>query len=175
MNNVLTAEQLRELLHYNPTTGVFTWRFDRGGLKAGSVAGQVLVKNNGQRQCRRIIINGKNYYANRLAWLYVYGAWPANHVSHIDGDGLNNCIDNLREATSAENAQTRKLRSDNTSGFTGVNWRKKENKWQARIKLNGKYRSLGLFATPEAAHAAYLAAKADLHTFQPVPRKQVAA
>lgn len=84
-------------------------------------------------------------------------------IDHIDGDGLNNCRANLRLATHQQNMRNQRTRSDNTSCFKGVDWNKRDLKWQARIGLNGKRVSLGYFDTPEAAYAAYCSASAELH------------
>lgn len=84
-------------------------------------------------------------------------------VDHIDGDGLNNRRENLRPATSSQNNRNAKRRSDNTSGFKGVTWRRRERKWAAQIRVDGKNMYLGHFDSPEAAHAAYCKASAELH------------
>ena len=84
-------------------------------------------------------------------------------VDHIDGDGLNNRRANLRAVTKAENARNAKIRVDNSSGYKGVTWHKQRQMWRARIDVDGTQRSLGMFETAEAAHAAYCAASAKLH------------
>lgn len=84
-------------------------------------------------------------------------------VDHIDGNGLNNRRENMREATNAQNAHNSPIQRNNTSGFKGVSWHKRCAKWYARIKANGSCYRLGCFDTPEAAHAAYVAASEKLH------------
>jgi hypothetical protein len=84
-------------------------------------------------------------------------------TDHIDGDGLNNRRSNLRIATTSENQRNRGLSANNTSGFKGVTWDKSAAKWKAQIKLNYVQKSLGNFDTPEAAHAAYVAASEKMH------------
>jgi len=160
----LTAERLRELLHYDPETGLFTRRVNRQGRwgKAGSVAGHINPRGY------RVIWIGCNWMAHRLAWLYVHGAWPEGQLDHINQDKTDNRIENLRLVTHAENMQNRPHQRNNVSGFKGVAPCKKTGRWQALICSNNKQIYLGLFATPELAHAAYCDAAARLHTANPV-------
>jgi hypothetical protein len=159
----LTAERLRELLHYDPETGVFTRIARVRGTRPGAVAGSMTSK--GYRQVR---IDGRQYQAHRLAWLYMTGEWPADQIDHRDGDPANNRFDNLRAATHAENQQNRAPPKNSTSGLIGASWQQRSRRWVAQIDAGGRQVYLGLFDTPEEAHAAYLSAKARLHAFQPV-------
>jgi hypothetical protein len=84
-------------------------------------------------------------------------------VDHIDGDGLNNRLSNLRLATKQENSCNRRPRENTSSGLKGVTFHKKARKWQAQIKSDGKSRYLGLYLTIELAHAAYCEASNRLH------------
>ena len=156
----LTADRLRKVLDYNPFTGEFRWKVtlnNRGA--AGTEAG-----NRRPNGYRRISIDGTLYYAQRLAWLYVHGVWPIDKVDHRNQDKEDNRVANLREATDAQNRQNEsQLPKHNTSGYRGVT--RRDNRWSAKIKVDGKQRRLGWFDTPEEAHAAYLAAKAELHPF----------
>jgi len=155
----LTAEKLRELLSYDPDTGLFTWRKRTSNrVTAGSVAGH---------PCRRdgrlmIGIGGKVYLAHRLAWLHVHGTMP-KEIDHVDGDPTNNRLNNLRECSHAQNQKNLKRAKHNTSGFKGVHYHRGAGKWRARIQSDGKTKSLGLHQTPEAAHAAYCGAALELH------------
>lgn len=79
-------------------------------------------------------------------------------VDHINGDGLDNRRCNLRLAKHAENMRNRRMPASNTSGFKGVSWHTRSRKWKAQICIGGRPTSLGLFTTPEAAHAAYVEA-----------------
>lgn len=161
----LTAERLRELLHYDPETGVFTRRVRCGRSPAGSVAG-----HNRKSGYAAVSVCNKLYLAHRLAWLYVYGHWPHKDIDHIDGNGLNNRLSNLRECVPGENHQNVAPHKDNISGLLGVTWDKQTGRWRSRIMIERRQVNLGRFDTPEEAHAAYLAAKKNLHTFNPVPR-----
>ena len=157
--------RLREVPHYNPMTGVFTWRVDvkgRGGvIRAGTVAGH--ANKDGYIE---IGIDGKHYLAHRLAWFYVHAIWPPRQVDHEDTIRNHNRIGNLRLATNAENHQNlRRARIDSKSGILGVSWNKRRGKWRAQIVVNGRNIALGHHDTPEAAEAAYRAAKAEHHPF----------
>jgi hypothetical protein len=83
-------------------------------------------------------------------------------TDHIDGNGLNNRRTNLRVATNSENMRNRGAPTNNTSGFKGVS-AVSNGKWSAKIKLKYKLYYIGSFDTPEAAHAAYVAASELLH------------
>jgi hypothetical protein len=158
--NDLTAGRLRELLDYDPGTGVFRWRANRGRVRAGGVAGSLSV--SGYLKAR---VDGRSHWAHRLAWLYVHGEWPRGGIDHINGDRSDNRIGNLRDVPQRINAQNRRTaRRDNTSsGLLGVDWHAHRQRWRARIRLRGGRLDLGHFDTPEAAHAAYVEAKRRLH------------
>ena len=157
----ISAERLREVLHYCPETGLFTRTDSRGGRYSGSVSGN--VRKDGYIG---ILIDNRRYLAHRLAWLYVHGAFPAGEIDHADGVRSNNAMTNLREATRSENVHNRKgANKNNRCGFLGVSWSKQRSKWVAQIRLARKSFRLGFFDNPEAAHAAYLSAKSRLHPF----------
>jgi len=147
---MLTAERLRDVLNYDPETGVFTWRKRISiRIKVGSRAGRVNWKGY-----RMIGIDGALIMEHRLAWLYVYGEWPDRQIDHINRDKSDNRIANLRLATNSQNHINKGLQKNNTSGFKGVIWEPSLGKWRARIKINGKNKYLGVHRTREAAAAA---------------------
>jgi HNH endonuclease len=144
---VLTQQRLHELLFYDEKTGTFTWTNVINGVKEnGSVAGNARC---GNKNYRLIGIDTKKYYAHQLAWLYVYGVLP-KQVDHMDGDGLNNAIANLRLATSKQNQGNRKVDKRNTLSVKGVR-KHTDNCYSARMAG----RHLGCFKTIEEAHQAY--------------------
>ena len=156
---ILTAARLRELLHYDPETGVFTCLLKRGNWHVGRVVGCAKTLDG----YPRIRIDYKLHLAHRLAWLYVYGQWPGQ-LDHIDGDRSNYRLVNLRDVSQYWNMQNlHKARVDNTSGFLGVTFCRHTNKWRAKLKANGKFVEVGRFPSPEEAHTAYLEAKRRLH------------
>lgn len=147
---------LREL-SYDPETGVFRWKVSRRGVKCGSIAG--CVTRNGYTL---ITLLGDQYMAHRLAWLVYYGQWPKAHIDHINGRRSENQIANLREATTAENAQAIfNPRGKTATGIRGVSICR--GRFKVRICCNGKYTNLGTFETAEQARTAYLEAKERLH------------
>lgn len=154
----LTQQTLKELFEYDPDTGVFK-RLKR--TSSNAISGRICgCKSNGYIV---IHINGRLWYGHRLAWLYVYGTWPNNNIDHINGDKSDNRISNLRDATQTQNHYNVGKKSSNKSGFKGVSWHVEGKKWDAKIRHNGRRIYLGLFDTPEEAHAAYVEAAKHLH------------
>jgi len=93
----------------------------------------------------------------------IMNAQKGQQVDHFHRDTLDNRKSELRLCSGSQNQHNAVKRTDNTSGYKGVGWHKATQKWRARIKLNGKEKSLGYFATPELAHAAYCRAAAEFH------------
>jgi hypothetical protein len=153
----LTAHYLRDILDYNPLDGAFRWKITRN---ARSVAGSLAGSEDGRHRIQ-IELKGKKYYAHRLAFLFMTGEWPVSEVDHRDGYPGNNAWSNLRVATRSLNIANCGKRKNTSSPFKGVSLFKQTGKWKAQIEVDGKNRHLGLFASPEEAHAAYLAAAKD--------------
>ena len=160
----LTAQHLRERLHYDPETGVFVWlKCHYKPQLIGKPAG-VIGKNGYAVIC----IQGMHHYSHRLAWLYMTGQWPEALTDHMDCNRANNVFSNLRQATHTENVQKQiKPHPGNLSGFLGVVGHpcdvKGAPRWRARIQVDKKNKHLGVFYSPEKAHAAYVQAKRELH------------
>lgn len=155
----ITQERLKELLRYDPETGVFTRRVSTG--RHGRWAAGTTVEGRPMRAGHlRVMVDRRHYLAHRLAWLYMTGEWPKDEIDHRDRAPANNRWGNLREATTAQNGQNRDARKDSTSGKTGVYWIASRQKWRAEIKPPaGMRKSLGYHASWEAAVAARLAAE----------------
>lgn len=147
---MLTADRLKQILHYEPSTGAFTWLSRRSysknaerGSRAGSLAhGYVIIS-----------IDNKKYKAHRLAWLYMTGEFPSSILDHIDRNRSNNAWQNLREATRGGNAVNTDKRRNNPLGLVGVT--KHGDRFRARISAGRKH--LGVFDTAEQASGAYAA------------------
>lgn len=145
-----TQAELKELLHYDPETGVFTWRKTRAGTPSG-------------RGYRRISLGNRLILEHQLAWLYMTGEWPNHPIDHVNRDGCDNRWSNLRRATGTQNNANRRSHSQNTIGLKGVGKdHSRKNPYRAQITVNRRQIHLGQFKTPEEAHAAYCRA-AKLH------------
>lgn len=158
----LTAERLRELLHYDPETGAFTRRIACGGrggkkFKPGSVVGSRTSLGYLETQ-----IDGTRALLHRLAVLYMTGRWPLDQVDHQNGMRSDNRWTNLREVDNRTNIENRRRpNKNNRSGWLGCHYAR--GRWTAQITVNRKRVILGSFVTPQEAHAAYLGAKRRLH------------
>lgn len=159
LNTLPTQARLKELLDYDAVTGIFRWRAHRGSAKAGAVAGA--VHKTGYRY---IAVDGVSYKAHRLAWVYVYGVPPADLLDHKDRCPDNNAIDNLREATHAENQQNKQVYRNNRSGCKGVSWHAHTKRWRARIQTGGTNRLLGYFKEFDDAVNARTLAEQQMHS-----------
>lgn len=149
MRNQITQERVRQVLDYDPETGEFIWKMSGKGRGISRPAGTIT-----KHGYVAISIDGKKYFAHRLAWLCIHGEIP-HIIDHIDLNGKNNRINNLREASKSQNEANRKRSAGNTSGYKGVYPRGNSGKWFSRIHVSNKMISLGTFNTPESAHEAY--------------------
>jgi len=161
----LTAKMVREILDYDPKTGIFRWKIRKDRSKrwntryAGTVAGYPIKGHI------RIQLFGKpGYYAHRLAWLLCYGEWPEEQIDHKDNDRGHNAIGNLRKATNGQNMQNRAGPQKNgTSGYLGVFFSKQAGKWQAQLVVNGVRHYFGRYNTAAEAAVARDAGARKLH------------
>jgi hypothetical protein len=152
-NAAEAQRQVKRLFWYCPEAGKFTRLVSAGTRgKAGDNAGSLSPDGY-----VRIMIKFKNYFAHRLAWLYMHGTWPVEMIDHTDRNKSNNRISNLRECTQSENLHNVGLRANNSTGFKAVIWNKGAGKFVAQAYVNGKKRHLGYFITAESANAARIA------------------
>jgi hypothetical protein len=153
---VLTQAYLKEILHYDPLTGVLTWigstRPGWNGKHAGTPFKGYL----------RVTIRNRCYLAHRLAWLYVYGELP-DELDHKDGVKNHNWIDNLRPATTSQNIQNVHIKTNNKSGVKNVYWHKVMKKWRVEFRINGKATCYGYFEDLGDASEFALLKRSELH------------
>ena len=144
-------EEFSAAYDYDPDTGRITRR------KTGNVVG-------GKTKAGYTIIhyNKKIWYAHRVAWLLQTGAWPSHQIDHINGNRSDNSFANLRDVSQQHNVHNRH-KTFGATKFLGVSFHKASGKYNAQIYVTGRNKSLGLFHTPEEAHAAYMAAKQHFH------------
>jgi hypothetical protein len=149
----ITAKRLRELLNYDPKTGIFVWRVRRHGITIGAIAGSI-----DRDSYRRIKIDYKQYNASHLACLWMTGMLPPAEMDHINGIPADDRWCNLRPASHIQNLTNRRRMGNSTNPFKGIKWDSSRSKWQARITIEGRVVALGRFNTPKEAHAAYVEA-----------------
>lgn len=153
-----TQDRLKELFHYCPDSGVFTAITSRRRWKSGRVVGTLA------RGYIQINVDYGIYRAHRLAWIYMTGTHPEEHIDHIDRNPSNNSWTNLRLATDQQNLTNKPVSPKNRLGVKGVRRSKRKRiGYIATIKRNGKSHYLGCFRTIEEAKSAYDAAGRALH------------
>ena len=151
-----SQKRIRELFNYDPETGKFLRRMDRGGgYRIGTEAGS--LNTDGYVV---ICIDGVNYRGHRIAFVYMTGKCPPE-VDHVNLVRSDNRFENLRSATRAQNRMNIPVHKNSMVGLKGVSFRKKNGyrrPYDARIRVNGKLKHIGRFVTAEEAHAAYAVA-----------------
>ena len=156
---MITQSELKQLLDYNPDTGIFTWKVKKIGIKfIGSKAGTY-----DKDKYIQIKINQKIYRSHRLAWLYQYGIFPKFDLDHINGIKDDNRICNLREVTASQNMFNTKIKITNTSGIKGISWCKRDKRWIAHLSINKKQTHLGSFKDLKLAKNAVIEARNKYH------------
>jgi hypothetical protein len=159
----LSQQNLHDLFTYD--NGNLVWKqrpkedFSRNqaflmwnGRYAGNIAGG-LHKGIGYHVVR---VKNVRHLLHRLIWIFNNGEIPCLYqIDHINGNKLDNTIENLRLATNSENQMNRPSQSNNKSGAKGVCWHKKYNKWVANIRIDKKQKYLGSFDNVIDAKNAY--------------------
>jgi len=164
MADEIIAERVRELLNYNPETGIFTRKIRTAQRhKIGDRADFLVTSGNAEGYCR-VSFDSKRYLAHRVVWLYVHGSWPEFDIDHINGNKSDNRLENLRDVPAKINRQNlHGPKGKNTSsGLLGV-YLHNQGRYVARIQKDGKCTYIGVYDCPYEAHEAYLVAKRILH------------
>lgn len=162
--NALTADEVRAIIDYNPTTGEFRWKVKRykSASKPGDPCG-CITRPRGEHIISIGSPPGNQYKAHRIAWLIMTGEWPSEQIDHKDGDPSNNRWANLRPSSHIENQQNRPKLSNNTSGYKGVSLHRPSGKYFAMIRYDGQQHFLGAFDSAAEAGSAYQRAAAAFH------------
>ena len=152
-----SQEELRDIFEYTDD-GQLWWNYPGKRRRVDTPAGSI----NKVSGYRRITFKSYPYYSHRLIYFWHTGEWP-DVIDHINGDRADNRIENLRAVSQLANTHgARKPMKRSDDGLPGTTYSKRTERWIAQITVRGKYRYLGSYKTTEAAHAAYLAAKAEL-------------
>lgn len=137
----LTQARLRELLHYDPETGIFTrLKTASYNSKKGDVVGSINL--DGYKIIR---LAGRGCRTARLAFLYMEGYLPEHDVDHINRVRHDDRWCNLRHVSRQCNSRNCSISKNNKSGITGVCWCKRDQKWKADITISGRNIHLGYF------------------------------
>lgn len=161
----ITQEIINECFFYNKNTGILCWK-ERPAHHFGSnmvckrwnkrysgkKAGTIHKNQNGKKYITISIFN-KRFFAHRVIWLFVYGVWPKNEIDHINGNSIDNRLNNLRHVKRSENNQNLRISKRNKSGIIGVRKyaKNKVETWVADIGYKGKSKTIGFFRTKEEA------------------------
>ena len=169
-HKIPSADFLRKILSYDKETGFLTWKerpkeMFSTGYNGGETQHKTWnsryagkrISNIGSGGYIRVNINNKKFLAHRLIWRMMTGNTPSQ-IDHVNGDKTDNRWCNLREVSQAENTKNSSIRSDNTTGVTGVSFCKRDRVYIASITLNRRTKVLGRFSSIEEAASARKAA-----------------
>jgi hypothetical protein len=145
MSQHFSVSHIKEKFSYDPLTGVIHAKY-LNGKPVGSKAGNGYIN---------LELQGKKLLAHRVAWVIYYGDWPPGFVDHVNRDRSDNRIANLRQASRSQNHQNSGPKSQNATGFKGVSYRPRTDKYIAVIHRSNRQKYLGHFDTAEEAAAAY--------------------
>lgn len=128
-----SIQRLKEVLHYDAASGVFTWRI--------TVSSRAVKDDEAGWLCGpyvRIQVDGEQYQAHVLAWFYVTGEWPKEFIDHKNLIKTDNRFDNLREATNSQNQANTVPKKKNKHGVKGVAYNKRLGMWNVTLRVDGK-------------------------------------
>lgn len=155
-NSTLSLELLNELFYYE-NGNLYRKKSTQKNVLVGSKVGTTNVLGYSV-----VSIKNKTYLIHRLIYWMTYGYLP-KYIDHIDGNKLNNNINNLREATNQQNIFNQKTRKNSSSGIKNVLWDKKAKKWCVRFTINYKPKHIGMYSNLEEAIQVAKDTRAKLH------------
>lgn len=157
---------VNSLYEYDSEIAAFFHKHSWARAKKGDRAG--IISDTGYEKIR---VKGRHYRSHRIIWLIENGYMPKDQLDHIDGNRLNNKIENLRECTPAQNMQNIRRKYKKRDGckkyseHVGVSWWEARRKWVVKIRTSGKQKTIGYFDDEDEAAKAYLAVKKTYHPF----------
>jgi hypothetical protein len=152
-------QRVTELFEYNKEDGILLRKISQPKTKVGSIAGCVTPKGY-----RYVQFDGRKYAVHRLIWLLEFGCFPEQTIDHIDGNKLNNKIENLRDVPVKQNCENKGVQANNKLGVRGVCYKPRIKKYVAQIQNNGKNTHLGCFDNIDSASKAYELAAQQMFT-----------
>jgi hypothetical protein len=154
---MITQEEALRIFRYDDETGKVYWKIKPcPKISEGVEAGGIQI--DARTSYRRIMYENKKYLTHRIVWLMHHGEFPSGEkkfIDHIDGDGLNNKIENLRVVSYSENSKNVRKYKNNTSGFNGVSFDKYSQKYKVYIHIDGKKKVIGFYDTAEEGGLAH--------------------
>lgn len=162
MKKDITQEELKSMFDYDSENGWLIRKFRFGKLYNKPCGHKPASRGYG-----KIKINREWYATHRLIWLYHYGEWPSEFIDHIDGNKVNNRIENLREVNQQANCHNYKILKKNTSGFPNVYWHESLKKYRVRIEVSNKPIHIGYYSSYEESVLVAMIAKIEHHPSSP--------
>lgn len=155
---MITQKQLKEVLDYNPDTGIFIWKVKTSHrIEIGDIAG-----TRSRRGYLTIGINGKRYLAHRLAFLFMTGYFPKAMVDHRNTNVIDNSWDNIREADRAQNNYNSSFKEVGKTGMKGV-YLTRHGNFQVKMKIKSEMKYFGTFKDLELADLVATEARNKYH------------
>lgn len=164
---MIDPEILRQLLAYDPVTGVLVWLHRDASFFAKKSAYKMWNKRYAGCEAFQTASYGylhghifqKHYFAHRVAWALHYGEWPEDQIDHVNGIRSDNRIENLRSVSQSDNQKNAKLRHDNKSGIPGVDWKTSCSLWRVRASIGKRRILVGYYKNLSDAKVARLEAE----------------
>jgi hypothetical protein len=148
----LTYDYFDELLNYDKESGKLYWKSKSSPYSriiVGEEAG--CIRHYKTNSYRIVVLKNTPYFVHRIIWLLVHKKWPDDQIDHIDGNSLNNKIQNLKSASNQENCRNQRKRLNNTTGHPNIYWHTGKKKYSVSLRFNGKLNHIKDYQTLEEA------------------------